>query len=122
MKVRKDFVTNSSSSSFIISKDDISREKLMEILLEIANKEATWFEDDEHYTDYNEIAYRYEIEEATREEPYDHDQDSWFYGSKSTLYTNHFIIKNNACIRYHWGVIEEVLGKYNIPYTCGYCD
>ena len=40
MKMREDFVTNSSSSSFIISKDDVSYDRLLEILLEIANEEA----------------------------------------------------------------------------------
>lgn len=113
MKVRRDFVTNSSSSSFVISRDSISYDRLLEVLLEIANKEATWLDDDS-YENYNEIAYRYEIQEGTSENPY----DDW-YGRE---YNNHFIIDNNSCCRYNWDIVEDVLAKYNIPFEYGYCD
>ena len=114
MKVRRDFVTNSSSSSFVINKDSISYDKLLEILLEIANEEATRLDYGDSYTDYNEIAYRYEIQEGTPETPY----EDW----NDRQYNNHFIIENNACCRYNWDVIGNVLDKHNIPWTYGYCD
>ena len=55
MKCRLSHVTNSSSSSFIISRDQVKRKKLIKILLEIANKEYSYYDDksdnDEfHYT------------------------------------------------------------------------
>lgn len=114
MKVRRDFVTNSSSSSFVISRDSISYDKLLEILLEIANEEATWLDDGDNYSDYKEIAYRYEIRECTSENPYEDWDD--------IKYDNDFIIDNNSYCRYNWDVIEEVLQKYNIPWRYGYCD
>lgn len=132
MKVRKDFVTNSSSSSFIISRDAVSYNKLIAILLEIANLEAEQWreededEDDEKYTmedvGYNQVTHRYVIIECTHEEPY--VVENWFsYLDKTdTIYDNHFLIGNNCCIRYNWDVIEEVLNKYNIPWNYGYCD
>jgi len=124
MKVRKDFVTNSSSSSFIICKDNVSHEDLLKVLLEIANKEYHYYDDDEGYTEEditeNCVAYRYHIKEATKENPYSEYDDYW--GSLEKVYENHYIIDNDDCGRYDWDAIEEVLKKHNISWECGYCD
>lgn len=118
MKVRRDFVTNSSSSSFIISKDDISYDKLLEVLLEIANNERSYWDDEDVYENYYDISYRYEVHEGTEGSPYE-DYNGW---GDSIYYYNHFIVDNNSCGRYDWDAVENVLSKYDIPWHMGYCD
>lgn len=119
MKIRYDFVTNSSSSSFVISRDHISLDKLQEIILEIANEELkSWqerwpYDDSKPFTSYDEIAYRYVIHEGTAEKP---------YSDYEYTYDNDFIVENDTCGRYDWDAIEDVLNKYNIPCRYGYCD
>ena len=116
MKTRKDFVTNSSSSSFVISRDHVDREKLKRILLEIANLEGKKWDCEYTEEDIHEggVTHRYNITEATSEQPY-----SDYYDEE---YTNHYIIDNKSCVRYDWDVIEEVLDKHNIPFFYGYCN
>lgn len=130
MKTRLSHVTNSSSSSFIISRNDVTKEKLIEILLEIANEEyyKNWEEknvynleedvkkifDECDYKNKTEVAGRYIIEEATILNPHIN------YYEKE--YNNHFIIDNDSCGRYDWNVIDYVLSKYGISWRKGYCD
>ena len=124
MKIRKDFVTNSSSSSFIICKDNVSYEQLLQILLEIANKESSYYGDEEYTEeDITEdcVAHRYYITDATRENPHLEYEDDWLCTGE-IIYDNHYIIDTHGCVSDDWDSIEEVLSKYNIPWEQGYCD
>lgn len=143
MKQRINHVTNSSSSSFIISRNDITKDRLIDILLEIANKELKFWdeEDDYKYTleedvyeetetdseyypetkmfrDYERIktvvASRYIITECTEDDPY----TDWVCNT----YNNHYYIDNESCGRYEWNVIDKILSKYNVSWKRGYCD
>lgn len=128
-KIRFDFVTNSSSSSFIIEKDQLSYGQLLKYLLQIANKEASYWDDESDDKTYkwkdvekNCVAGRYNIIEATPENPHT-EYDEFGYGdSEEKIYTNHYIIDNGSCGRYDWDVVREVLDKHGIKWSYGYCD
>lgn len=128
MKYRNSFVTNSSSSSFIISKNFVTRDKLVEILLEIANKEQEYYEEEWRYSkkdiEGNCVAYRYNITEATPGKPYKKEDYNFWTDEviSSQTYDNHYIVDNDSCVRYDWDAIDDVLSKYNIPWERGYCD
>lgn len=128
MRYRSSFVTNSSSSSFIISKKYITKDKLINILLEIANKEKEYYGEEYRYSrediEGDCVAYRYNITEATPENPYENEEYNLWTGSviNSKKYENHYIVDNESCVRYCWNVIDDVLEKYNIPWEYGYCD
>ena len=132
MKCRLSYVTNSSSSSFIISRDQVKRKKLIKILLEIANKEYSYYDDelgnDEPQFTLDKdatkdcVAYRYYIKKATKKHPLDRDGYKWNKYSDSEPYDHHWFIDNESCGRYDWDIIEEVLNKYSIDYERGYCD
>lgn len=112
MKERYGLVTNSSCSSFVIQKGQVSRGELLEILLEIANascRKHGWEEYSWEDVNGTCVAFNYNIREANHEYPY--------YGPQNTFYENHFVIDNGECAKYDWDVIEDVLKAHNIEWT-----
>lgn len=123
MKVRKDFVTNSSSSSFIISRKDITRGRLLDILLEMANEEGKqWRDDDWDGYDWSDVTgdgiSHFRIKEYT-DDPY----TVWYWSNRpDEEYRDVYVVDNDDCGRYNWDVVEKVLNKHGLELVYGNCD
>lgn len=124
MKIRNDFVTNSSSSSFIISKDKITHGHLLDILLEMANEEMkTWSGGNLDEYDWSDVrgdgVGRFNIREFTDDNAY------LVYGwdeKPKQVYKDVFVIDNDDIGRYNWGAVAKVLNKHGLELIKGNCD
>lgn len=125
MKIRKDFVTNSSSSSFIISRDKVTHGRLLDILLEMANEEYKhWSNDDEEEFNWSDVSGNgvghFRIKEYV-DVPY--QVYKWFGEDDiEAEYKNVFVVENEDCGRYYWDAVEKVLNKHGLELIKGECD
>ena len=122
MKYRKDYVTNSSSSSFIVSRDEITRGHLLDILLKMAQKEGEYY-DECAWVDWEDVTGNgvdhFRIKEY-KDEPY--IVYSWDDEKPDQEFHNVFVVNNEDCGRYNWGIVEEVLKEFGLPLIRGNCD
>ena len=122
-----DYVTNSSSSSFVIARNEISYDMLLQLLLEIANEEEEEYMDDPQEFTVDDIrrekvrgrevdcvAYRYNVIVGTKEQPYT--------DINGKTYDDHYYVTNESNGRYDWDVIEDILSEHNVHFNYGYCD
>ena len=145
MKYRTDFVSNSSSSSFIISKKEITKKQLKENLLpELYRKlNEDWlkksdikkylknpdWENEDVSLGFYESSRNAEKKEMIcgycwKDDACDKCEDKEIkeleIGSADDEEV--YVVTNNGHIRFDWDAVSRACGKYDINYQHGYCD
>ena len=134
MKIRNGFVTNSSSSSFIIAKKDVDEHTLVhKVLKDLYVELSLPYSDDESR---EEIEARYNpmdvlngdsminLQISTRNK-YDDYEDGYLYPRTYNDKDDEeiYVIDNGDYGRYDFGIVEEVIReKHNLNWEYGYCD
>lgn len=115
MKVRKGFVTNSSSSSFIIAKKDVDPDFLINTVL----KELYYgLQGDEPYNP----AELLENDEAVPFGIFSARIDQGRAYPVEDPNGDYYFIYNNDFERFDWEIVRGILNKYGLKWEFGYCD
>ncbi len=118
MKFRSSFVTNSSSSSFVISAKDIGLDQLFNGAFR-----EFYFNRNDYYPTLSQVLNNDDINCAlfvkTGKEINDDSYDETNFLEDELFY----VIDNNCICRFDWETVREIFEeKHKINYTLGYCD
>ena len=139
MRFKTDFVTNSSSTSFIISTKDIDYDFLVNVVLKdfrIELMKENGFTNEEivdYLSDYNfeSVLNNKNSNIGLFIKTKSEVKESYEYGwcdcepnkLKDESGEKFYVIDNNCTGRYPWKIIREIFtDKYNIKWKYGYCD